>query len=145
MDERSTWPRDQRVLIAAADRLEESPGLMFMDGELTEATGLDAAEVTRAVAALGSGGYLDVRDQSGLGSPSFSVHELTERGRRASGLWPSDDSVDGLVEALRQAEAATDDPEEKSLIRRAAGAIGSVSRDVMVDVLGAVASRQMGA
>jgi hypothetical protein len=72
------------------------------------------------------------------------VSELTERGRRAVGLWPSGESADALVEALRQAEELTDDPEERTLIRRAAGAIGSVSREIMVDVVAAVVARQSG-
>jgi len=36
------------------------------------------------------------------------------------------------------------DPEEKTLLRRAAGAVGSVSRDIMVDVVAAVVARQSG-
>ena len=69
---------------------------------------------------------------------------ITERGRRTVGLWPSTESVDALVDALRQAEETTNDPEEKTLLRRAGGAIGSVSRDIMVDVIAAVVSRQSG-
>ncbi|MEP6650890.1 MAG: hypothetical protein ABJA74_13425 [Lapillicoccus sp.] len=71
------------------------------------------------------------------------INGLTERGRRAIGLWPSGETVDALVDALRQAEEATEDPEEKSLIRRAVGAVTSVSRDVMVDVVAAVINRQI--
>jgi hypothetical protein len=78
-----------------------------------------------------------------VGTFDFFITGLTERGRRAVGLWPSGESVDALVDALRKAEEATDDPEEKSLIRRAAGAVTSVSRDIMVDVMGAVISRQI--
>lgn len=73
----------------------------------------------------------------------FFLSGLTERGRRAVGLWPSGESADALVDALRQAEEATDDPEEKSLIRRAAGAVGGVSRDIMTDVMASVISRQI--
>lgn len=69
---------------------------------------------------------------------------LTERGRRAVGLWPSGEGVDALVDALRQAEAETTDPEEKGRIRQAAASVMGVSRDVMVDVLGAVIARQSG-
>ena len=39
----------------------------------------------------------------------------------------------------------TTDPEEKSAIRRAAGAVLTVGRDVMTDVMAAVIARQIGA
>jgi hypothetical protein len=75
---------------------------------------------------------------------TFMVGGLTERGRRASGLWPGGESVEALIDALRQAEEAADDPEEMRIIRRAAGAIGMVSRDIMVDVVAAVVTKQSG-
>ncbi len=78
------------------------------------------------------------------GDQDLHAVDLTERGRRAVGTWPSSEGVDALVDALRQAEDTTSDPEEKTLIRRAAGAVGMVSRDVMVDVMGAVIARQSG-
>jgi hypothetical protein len=78
------------------------------------------------------------------GRTDFLVNGITERGRRAVGLWPSGEGVDALVDALRKAENTTDDPEEKTVLRRAAGAVGSVSRDIMVDVVAAVVSRQSG-
>lgn len=74
----------------------------------------------------------------------FHVGNITERALRATGIWPSGEGADALVDALRQAEDTVDDPEEKTIIRRAAGALGSVSRDVMVDVMAAVIARQSG-
>lgn len=74
------------------------------------------------------------------GDQDLHAVDLTERGRRAVGIWPSSEGFDALVDALRQAEDTTSDPEEKTLIRRAAGAVGMVSRDVMVDVI----ARQFG-
>jgi hypothetical protein len=66
------------------------------------------------------------------------------RGRRAVGLWPLGESADAVVDALRQSECSQTTPEEKTMIRRAAGAIGSVSRDIMVEVVAPVVSRQSG-
>jgi hypothetical protein len=45
------------------------------------------------------------------------------------------------VEALQQAAAATDDPDEKGAMRKAASAILGVGRDVMTDVIGAVLAK----
>jgi hypothetical protein len=90
-------------------------------------------------------GYLDGKPMDSWGGRlDWFVNEITERGRRAVGLWPTGESVDALVDALRQAEDATDDPEEKSALRRAAGAVLGVGRDVMTDVMAAVIAKQMG-
>lgn len=95
--------------------------------------------------ALIRAGYLSGEEIHTLGGPPDAiVGGITERGMRTVGIWPSGESVDALVDALRQAEDATDDPEEKTLIRRATGALASVSRDVMTDVVAAVISRQVG-
>lgn len=106
--------------------------------------------MTDAVNALAEAGYL--RKPDPVQNRELMVrrlsegarYRLTERGRRAVGLWPSERTADTLVDLLRQAEELTDDPEEKTLIRRAAGAIGSVSRDVITDVAAALARSQVG-
>lgn len=83
---------------------------------------MDRAEVMRALEGLVPA-YLGGKPADSMqGRIDFFVAGLTERGRRAVGLWPSEESVDALVDDLRKSEEATDDPEEKSLIRRAAGA-----------------------
>jgi hypothetical protein len=107
------------------------------------ATALDLAhdEVELAVQNLERGAYLANITWTFGG---FYVGNITEKALRTTGIWPSAENVDALVDALRQAEEAVDDPEEKTLIRRAARAVGSVSRDVMVDVMAAVLARQSG-
>lgn len=107
---------------------------------------LSEEEVLDAFRALDDAGYLEaVIGGATLGSSGgvFAVH-LRERGRRALGIWPSEEGVDALIEALEQAADATADPEEKTLLRRAGGQIGMVSRDIMVDVVAAVVARQSG-
>lgn len=98
----------------------------------------------KALVAL-DGVYLDGRRIDTLqGLVSYTVVGLNERGRRAVGIWPAGDGPDALVAALQQAAEATEDPDEKSLLRRASGAVGSISRDVMSDVLAAVIRSQTG-
>lgn len=134
---------DLPVLVAAARLLEEGTEVLW-ESLIADATGLDKDAVLRALSNL-DGAYLNGRSSRGDGRlQSFVVIELTERGRRVVGLWPSGESVDALVDALRQAEDATDDPEEKGALRRAAGAVMGVSRDIMVDVVAAVVARQSG-
>ncbi|MEP7738301.1 hypothetical protein ABKW28_11660 [Nocardioides sp. 31GB23] len=106
--------------------------------------GIDEDDVVDAIEALEDGDYLEATWINTMGGSILSAVKLRERGRRAVGIWPGGEGVDALVDALRQAEETTTDPEERTLIRRAAGALTSVSRDVMVDVMGAVIARQAG-
>ena len=103
-------------------------------------------DVDAAWHALREGEYLRVlKDRprrGGDGISSFIV--LTERGRRAVGLWPSERGGDELADLLRQAADNVSDPDEQTILRRAAGAVGSVSRGVMTDVVAALVKSQAG-
>ena len=138
--------RDFPVLMAAARRLDADPEGHLDANVLAEDTGLEFKQVITALDALGDRFLLTrALRAAGRNLPvRIDVYGITERGRRAVGIWPSGEGVDALVDALRQAEDNVDDLEEKTLIRRAAGALGSVSRDVMVDVMAAVIARQSG-
>jgi len=70
-----------------------------------------------------------------------TLAELTERGRRAVGLWPSDESAKALEEGLVEVARGTADSEQASRLRRIAEARGGLARDVSVEVAAAVASR----
>lgn len=136
--------RDFPVLVLAAKELDDGSPLDFE--RIAAEADLAESVVIRSVSALVQAGYLLRVPFPG---PRKLVlipdsYELTERGRRAVGIWPSGEGADALVEALRQAEEATTDPDEKTLIRRAAGALGSVSRDVLADVTAALIRQQTG-
>lgn len=142
---RDRWhSRDYPVLVEAARAIDDGGQ---PDGEaISAALAITSSEVDRALEALIEARYVDRHAPTGprRSVPRPHTFTLTERGRRAVGIWPSGEDVDALIDALRQAEDAVEDPEERKLIRRAAGAVGSVSRDVMVDVIAAVATRQAG-
>lgn len=139
--------RDYRVLLEIARAIDR--GDRAKPDQVAEILGLTEDETNRTISDLKDAGYLDER-------PNIARHDgkpigfggnyliLTERGRRTVGLWPSGESVEALVDALRQAEDATQDPEERTLLRRAAGAVLNVPRDVMVDVMAQVITRQTG-
>lgn len=133
--------RDLHVLRAVADH---DPHADNWAATICAETLLDPDDLTAALQALEEAGYVEVWWSRTYGGDDPLGARLRERGRRAVGVWPSAEAADGLIDALRRAEEATDDPEEKTLIRRAAGAIGMVSRDVMTDVLAAVIARQSG-
>jgi hypothetical protein len=134
--------RDFPVLVEAARILDRGDGPVS-GGPLIEATHLTQQQVFSAFDAL-TPSYLTGESYDSLaGRGDVFFNGITERGRRAVGLWPSGESVDALVDALRKAEDATDDPEEKSAIRRAAGAVLGVGREVMTDVMAAVITKQI--
>lgn len=136
--------QDLPVLVTAARLLqeEEHPSAH----EVATALSIEPKQAIKSIVALDDAAYLSSRMNPGDGGIlSAHILGLTERGRRTVGIWPSGEGVDALVDALKQAEAATSDPEEKNIIRRAAGAVGLVSRDIMVDVLAAMAAKNLGA
>lgn len=139
---------DYPVLLELARALEAGE---YPDRDaVTQKLGLERAQVDRAIAGLCRGDYLDLyaggpEGRTIRGALTGQSLALTERGRRAVGLWPSGEDVDALVDALRQAEQSTSDPAEQGRIRQAAGALMSVSREVMVDVIASVVAKQTGA
>lgn len=134
--------RDLPVLVEIARNRKMDGRLLQPHIETT--VGIHEDDVVDAIDALEDGGYLEATWFHSLGGSTLSGVKLRERGRRAVGIWPSGEGVEALVDALRQAEETTTDPEEKSILRRAGGAVAMVSRDVMVDVMGAVVARQSG-
>jgi hypothetical protein len=136
--------RDRPVLLEIAKRLDE--GATSVDShQVAKALSLDDLETARVCDDLADEYIVGTPSRAaGYGTIVFVTRRLTSRGRREVGLWPSGENVEVLLDALRQAEELTEDPEEKGLIRRAAGALGMVSRDIMVDVMAAVIARQTG-
>ena len=137
--------RDLPVLLSIAKAIDANPGQALLVEAVTDETGLERDAVISALIAL-NGLYIIGESMAMFsgGIAEFITRGITERGRRAAGLWPDGDTVDSLLDALRQAEEATDDPEEKNLIRRAASAVGSISKSVMTDVLAAYVRQQTG-
>lgn len=137
--------RDLSVLMATARALDS--GEHHVEPEaVADEVGLMTSEVGAAYDAL-VGAYLSAgRTPGTMGYPkgSWVATGLTERGRRAVGLWPSGEGVDALIDALRKAEETAEAADDRSALRRAWSSIGGVSREVMVDVLGAVVARQSG-
>ena len=136
--------RDLPVLVSVAKAVDANPGHVLQAAAVAGDTGLPSDAVLSSLIALQDTYIVGKPIATMGGMVDFLTSGITERGRRAAGLWPDGESVDALVDALRQAEEATDDPEEKNLIRRAAGAVGSISKSVMTDVLAAYVRQQTG-
>lgn len=143
----STWEtRDYRVLLAAAEMLDRTGGGPVEVTDLSSRTNLSEEDVIRAVVALDQGDYIHARVERGMGGglPWVIATGLTDRGRRAVGLWPSSDSGEALVAALFLAAEQAQSQEDKSRLRRAAESLGGVGRDLMVEVTAAFLARSAG-
>lgn len=137
--------RDFPVLRAAAACLESQDLPPVRADQLAEQTGFTEDDVIRACQALHPTYIAGKPLGTMAGVMDFFVTGLTDAGRRATGLWPKgDDAVAQLLDALRLAEDFTDDPDDKSALRKAGGQLASVSRDVLAEVIAAVVTRQAG-
>lgn len=133
--------RDLPVLIEVTRRVDRGDLQPLMVDSLADELGFSVSEARAATRALERTGY--IRVQWGLGGNGH-VADVNAKAYFATGLHPDgDDLVTHLVNAALQAAELTDDPDERTRLRRFAdGAIG-VSRDVMSGVLTAVLTRGM--
>lgn len=135
--------RDLPILRHVAHRIEVDDADEVRPEAVATALDVDKDRTLRSLITLQESGFIAGIRADTLGGKYIMVTDLTERGRRAVGIWPSDEGVDALVQALRQAAEATSDPEERNALRKAAAAVLGVGRDVMTDVLGAVIAKSM--
>lgn len=135
--------RDLPVLIEVARRLDAGErGLTA--SELVEPTGFDLEILLSAFTAL-DGPYIDGKPLDSMGGRiDYFALNLTERGRRAVGLWPSEKGGDALIELLRQAAEQSTDDEERGLLKRAANSLAGVSTSVLTDVVATAAKVGLG-
>lgn len=130
---KDTWAsRDLPVLDATITLLEDS--YMVTVTDIAERTGLDQAEVARALEALDPD-YVDFRKTTTGGDPRFwYVHKATPLARRETGQWPTPDTLIGsLAHALSEAAERETDPERKGLLTYSARLLGDTLRDIAVD------------
>ena len=139
-----TWhPRELPVLVAIAEA-KEAGDYGIRARHLASSMGMDFDQVILAVEAL-TPTYVSAKPLDAWGGRmDWGIQGLTEAGRRAVGLWPDDRPVLDFIDALNRAAEATSDPEEKTLLRRAAGQLGMVSRDILIDITAAVMAKHAG-
>lgn len=137
--------RDYPVLLEVARRLDTDASL-FDVRVLSDSTSLSKEELVAAAVALHPT-YLQgtVGSAAGQGPFSYLVRGLTDRGRRATGLWPDDDSTaDALVQLLERAADQVEDEEDQSALKRAGSLLRGVPAAVIADVTAALIRQQTG-
>jgi hypothetical protein len=140
-----TWAtRDLPVLETVVAYFEEHLGGLLPEvSDIAPLVGLPDEDVYRALRAL-DGVYLRF-DLSG-GPLGGAVGEVYPAARPAVGQWPSAEVwADRIVRDLAAAAEREPDEAQKSRLRAAVEAIGGAGRDVFVEVVANVISKQAGA
>lgn len=133
--------RDLPFLRVAAQRLDTAvPALIAT--QLADEVGLTPEECFAAARALVQADYLAgnlTGSQQGLNEVILTA--LTERGRRAVGIWPAEDSAEAFEAALLEVAARTKDPEQAGRLRRIAREVAGMTRELAIEVGAAAISR----
>jgi hypothetical protein len=144
---KSTWEsRDLPVLDAVVDHFDEhgARGELPTAAYFAERTGLDVAQVDRAVKAL-SPTYLQAVESLSEGPGHIAVSGITDAARRAVGQWPSPEVwADDIIRALLEAAERESDPERRSRLRATAEGLAGFGRDVLVGVLSGGITQTLG-
>jgi hypothetical protein len=137
---RSTWQsRDLPVLNAIVEAIGEQLGAQIRPPEIAERTGLELADVEKALAALwlADPAYLDGFAPEEAVYPVL-VTAVTERALRETEQWPSGTGiVDALVEAFQREADMELEPERKSRLLSIVNGLSGFARDVAVGVVSA--------
>ena len=140
-----TWAtRDFPVLVAIASALDRAPGRPVKVSSLVGLPPqLSPNDVIAAAVAL-DGVFVEGKSVLRGGQGLYTAMRLTERGRRAVGLWPEDDPLEALITALQEAAQQAHDPQDRSRLQNIAKSITEVSSEVMAGVVTAVITSQAG-
>jgi hypothetical protein len=131
----STWEsRELPVLRFAVEQFDDPDVRHLRIADIVAGTGLDEREVKSALLALhtASPPYVEGLTPAEVAYP-IDLYGVTERARRVVGQWPTPEAwADRLVAALEQAAQDETDPRKRGLLRKGAGILGGVARDVVV-------------
>lgn len=138
---RMTWDERERPILEAIAAGEA--GRDLNNDDVAEATGLSRDDVDRGLLALYEADYVTGTDAAAEELCYLLGMRLLERGRRAVGVWPADDSGEALLDLLRARIADADTDEERSRWQRlfdaAKGLGGTALRELTVAYLKHVA------
>lgn len=136
--------RDFPVLLEVARQMD-SGAHFVMAQNVARVLDMRLDEVVPAFEALTP--YLESSVQYASGGVAYHAvaKRLTERGRRATGLWPDNEAVaDALVELLAQAADQVDDEDDAGALRKAGRLLKNVPASIVTDVTMALIRQQTG-
>jgi hypothetical protein len=135
------WSFDRAVLTKVVE-VYESTGMDLLPGQvLRHFPAGQYDDVRQSLRRLAKDGYIETTAlRRGNGGVQFlRIKGVTGKGLRACGAWPDDAALlaDRVLAALVERAENEPDPEKQSKVKAALKAVGGMSRDVLVDVLGA--------
>ncbi len=138
--------RDLPVLRALVEHFDD-PRASDSGLDLAGETGLDGAQIERALAALyrAEPPYIKATIAFESGGVPARIHSVTERAYRAVGAWPTAEGLtDRITAAFADAADAEPDPEQKSKLKSTAAWLGGAGRSVALDVAMKLVEHQTG-
>lgn len=123
------WDRREAVILAALAEMDRRGDMPPETQTVVVATGLGEGEAARGLLALREAEYISGRDVGAELMGFMYYIQLTERGRRATGLWPSDDSATAFLALIEARIAETIDPEERSRWQRLREAVTNLGTE----------------
>jgi hypothetical protein len=137
-----TWGKVEAPILAAIAEFDPragKPGMFSTD--LPDVTELEYDQITMALMRLEAAGYITAHRLASGADVLFVNLQLTERGFRASGVWPYDDPFEDLVRVLNEQINREPDQDRAGRLRRLLSAVVDAGRDVGVGVLTELATR----
>jgi hypothetical protein len=138
------WETRDRPLLEAIAAADAEGRRVTYSTELVEATGLSPRDTQAGLQALYDAAMIDgadVGDQVGFDLMDI---RLRERGRRASGQWPSHDPYEDFIGLIESRLTSETDPDARSELERLVSSLGGFSKDVIANLLATLIGRQAG-
>jgi hypothetical protein len=140
-----TWTsRDLPVLDAVVTLLDRPGSIMATVREIAELTGMEQADIVRALDAL-DGPYVEFEQFATGGNPGpWRVRRVSSAARREVGQWPTAESMaERLAEAFRAAAEREPDETKRGRLRQIAEAVGGTFKEFTIGVMAEVVGRKM--
>lgn len=144
----ATWESIELPVLEAVITLLESepPGMPVRLDDVLNGVDLDEDAVARAVQKL-SHEHLVTQSIESLGGPTdYIIRDVTPKGLRATGVWPSEDAAaDAFLRALdQQIEEASEGSSKKSGLESIKSAAKNVTEGTLTAVIAAAAKGAAG-
>lgn len=136
----STWETRDLPVLDAVVKIYEETGQAIRPRQIESVTGMEAAQVQKALRALlGEDPPFFEKGQGAMGGHILLVGKVTGHARRTIGSWPTPQGLtDRFAQAFAEAADQEHEPEKRSVLKRCAEAFGGVGKDVAAQVIAKV-------
>jgi hypothetical protein len=140
----STWNEREQKILEVVARFEEDDEINVGVADLAKAAGLDFENSFERGSGASGRRLHERRGASTLDGYDLLAPRLLERGRRAIGQWPSEQTFEAFLHALDEQIVETEDPLERSRLEKLRAAAADVGKGVLGAVLTAIIKQQTG-